>query len=66
MVSSIIVNAESSINTMSGLANDVRISQGKVEGARESESLKLGITVQKAEEGVVSFLTYIKHLSIDS
>ena len=56
IVSSMIDNVESSINTRSGLAEGVVISRGNVEGG-EYEALKLGILAYKAEKGVVSFLT---------
>ena len=66
-VSSIIDNnVESSINMRSGLAGDVVTSQGNVEGG-ESEALKLGISVYKAEKVMVSFLTFdVKQLSTKS
>ena len=59
-------NVESSINTRSGLADDIVISPGNVEGG-ESQDLKLRISVYKAEKGVVSFLIYdVKQLSTES
>ena len=66
IVSSMIDKVESSINTRSGLADDVVISRGNVEGG-ESEALKLGISVYKAEKVMVSFLTFdVKQLSTKS
>ena len=57
---------ESSINTRSGLADDVVTSRGNVERG-ESEALKLGISAYEAEKGMVSFLTHdLKQLSTDS
>ena len=57
---------ESSINTRSGLADVLVISQGNLERG-ESEALKFGISAYKAEKGVVLYMAYdVKQLSIES
>ena len=63
IVSSITDKVESSIDTRSGLADDIVISRDNVEGG-ESEALKLGISTYKAEKGVVSY--DVKQLSTKS
>ena len=52
MVSSVIDNVESSLNTRLALADDVVISGGDVQGW-ESEDLKFGILAFKAEKSMV-------------